>query len=156
MATDHGSPSSDRIFVVHCGRLYSPSPYIAKVRVCEVCGQYRGEMFRPADGHTVKITCLCDGRDCAICGRRRLYKRGSEIMDASGRVWHVPGAYSTNVCDECAKKQGLVIKTYSEVLGEEGIRQLEQHFGRKDTRGPFSEGWPSPGAKNDDPDDIPF
>lgn len=156
MATDRGSTGSDRIFVVYYGWMSSGSPYIARVRVCEVCGQYRGEMFRPADGNTLQITCLCDGRDCSICGKRRLHKRGSEIMDASGRVWHVPGAYSTGVCNKCAEKQGVVIKTYSEVLGEEGMRQLEQQFGRKDTKGPFSEGWPSPGARNDDPDDIPF
>ncbi len=119
---------------------------IAKVKVCEVCGEYRGEMFYPNTGETSPITCLCDGWLCPKCGKNRLHRRGSEIMDKQGNIWHVPWFAGSSGCKDCARKAGV------KVDGPDGPpptkeqidcwnKFIDQCFNRDSfTGGPYDEG----------------
>ena len=69
---------------------YGSAQYIAKVRKCEVCGKYRGEMFSPETSESLPITCLCQGFLCHRCKKHNTYRRGTEIMDEKRKIWHVP------------------------------------------------------------------
>jgi hypothetical protein len=138
---------------------YGQGRYIAKVRRCEECGEYRGEMFRSETGETRPITCICQGSACVRCKTGRIHKRGTEIMDAKGKVWHVPGTAA--FCRECsrahepawlkeerAREAALAGTPEGERLAaekEEKVREItrwiDQVFGKKEVReGPYGEG----------------
>ncbi|MGE5617855.1 MAG: hypothetical protein ACM3US_01205 [Sphingomonadaceae bacterium] len=130
---------SDAVTVV----TYGGERWLAKVRVCKTCGRHRGAMYSHTNS-TRPITCLCDGRPCPVCGKNRLPKPGTEVMDGHGRIWHIPWFRGMGGCPECAAKRPTV-KTYDEVLmsgaGDgDTIRWLEELFVLEEPKGPYSEG----------------
>lgn len=74
---------------------------IAKVKVCEMCGEFRGEVYYPESKSITRVLCLCEGSLCTKCKTRRIFRRGKEMMDKKGNIWHMP--WFASLCPECRK-----------------------------------------------------
>jgi hypothetical protein len=85
---------------------------IAKVRICEVCGEYRGEVYSPKTGGVTRVYCLCEGSLCTRCKTRRIFRRGKEMMSKDGQIWHVP--WFASLCKECGKDYDPYVKQREE------------------------------------------
>ncbi len=86
---------------------------------CEECGEYKGRVREkdlptpdPEVGYETKggmgffkVSCLCDGIPCRICGKNKAHHPISNYYDPKdGNVLHVP-AISLLLCAKCWRKK---------------------------------------------------
>ena len=67
---------------------------VGTLRRCADCGEFR------ADDRG--ILCVCRGRRCKRCGKRKIHGQGSSYYDErDGHVWHVPWFAAPTLCPDC-------------------------------------------------------
>lgn len=64
------------------------------------------EAQRPDEDEVVRVSCLCQGIVCPICGKNRMHRPISNAYDpARNHVSHYPYFYGQRGCDECAARR---------------------------------------------------